>query len=151
MAGHDSVYDFVPIETFRVMCPHEFDLSGSATSVPIYITKNLPEAWGNVNLSVGLVIMKWWIIYTEASSADAGVGIYLGNETNNIQNDSVTSAINQSQWDVTEIAQATLGNELVLIDQTGRDMLMVSCAGGKTGAGAVRVGVELSRNYSNIS
>lgn len=143
MAGQENSYDeYVPYQSFRVMCPVEFDLSGTTQVAPIFVPKNLPLEWGNVNDIRILVIKKWWITYSEASSADAGVDIYIGTPANDIQYDVVTTLANQAIWTTTEIPQSSLNN--VHVNNTSADVLLVTNIGGKTGAGKVYVTLEFS-------
>jgi hypothetical protein len=75
------------------------------------------------------------ILYVEASSADAGVALKVGKESNDDEYYTGTSAISQSAWgevDVTPLA--TLIN--------AGDSLTYNCAGGKTGTGTVVITVE---------
>tara|TARA_R100001244_G_scaffold55024_1_gene47282 strand:+ start:386 stop:850 length:465 start_codon:yes stop_codon:yes gene_type:complete len=151
MAGQEANQDFSTYGKFQVMCNHKFDLSGAADSFPLMFNFNEPKVWGNINSAVSFILVRLIVCYTEASSSDSGVLISLGNETNGIQHVSYTSEISKTLNTVIDINQGDGGfnNDLVLNDQAARNLLLITCAGGKTGTGEVVVGAEFSRNWSH--
>jgi hypothetical protein len=102
----------------------KLDLSGAAQAdVPI------------LHVSAKAVIKKLLLLYTEASSADAGVAVKVGKETDDDYYYTGTSEVSKSQW---YEADVTLLNE----DIAAGDTVICSNAGGKTGTGEILVCIE---------
>ena len=76
------------------------------------------------------------IIYTEASSADAGITITIGASNSVALHFTGTTVVSQSQWTTT--ALTVLDNRIGFFD----DDLVVVSAGGKTGAGEIQIAIE---------
>lgn len=104
------------------------DLSGAAVA-------------GNVILhpTQACTLLSARVLYTEASSADAGVAIKIGKETDDDYYFTGTSATSQSQWAETSLT-------LLKTDVAAGDTVICSSAGGKTGTGEVLVCIEYKVN-----
>ena len=77
-----------------------------------------------------ITLTKATLLYTEASSGDAGIAIKIGKETDDDYYFSGTSEVSKSQWytkDVTLLQTAV----------TSGDTILLSSAGGKTGTGEI--------------
>ena len=102
----------------------KLDLSGSAQAdVPIF---HAPRA---------CTIVKVILVYTEASSGDAGITVEIGKETDANYYFTGTSEINKAKWyelDVT-LLQTALG---------AGDTVICGHAGGKAGTGEILVFIE---------
>lgn len=100
------------------------DLSGSAQAdVPI------------LHASAAATLVKAMLLYTEATSTNAGVDVTVGNETDADHYYVGSSATNQSQWyeeDVTLLKTAVAAGDTVICGH----------AGSKTGTGEVLVCIE---------
>lgn len=97
------------------------DLSGGAQIIPI------------LHADAELTILKVIIVYiNEASSADAGVEIRVGKETDENYFVSETSEINKAEWYEKE---ATLLQTIL----TAGDTLTVGSVGGKAGTGELQI------------
>jgi len=100
------------------------DLSGAAQSDVVI-----------AHFSGGATLNKIILLYTEASSADAGVAIKIGKETDDDYYYTGTSEINKAKWyenDVTLLQTAVAAG----------DTVVCSSAGGKTGTGEILVCME---------
>ena len=97
------------------------DLSGAAqTDIPL------------LHAQEDLIIDAIILLYTEASSVNAGVAVKVGKETDDDHFASETSEISKSQWYEKSV---TLINE----DLDAGDTLVVANAGGKVGTGNIIV------------
>lgn len=102
----------------------KLDLSGGAvTDVPILHT------------TVAVTLVKLILLYTEASSADAGVTVEIGKETDADYHYTGTSETDKALWYEKD---ATLLNA----DVGAGDTVICGCAGGKTGTGEILVCLE---------
>jgi len=99
------------------------DLSGAAATLICFHSENRAR------------ILKATLLYTEASSAHAGVGIEIGHETDRNYYYDGTSEVSQSQWDSTDV---TLLQRNI---PAGNTVLFYS-AGGKTGTGEIMLVIE---------
>ena len=100
------------------------DLSGAAQSnvVILHTTRNL-------------TLLKLTALYTEASSADAGVSIKVGKESDDDYFYTGTSAVSKAQWYEDDLT-------LLQTDLSAGDTLICSCAGGKAGTGEILFCIE---------
>ncbi len=109
-----------------------FDLSGSAAEDTL------------ISVPCVAVVQQIEISYTEASSGDAGVGIKVGKYTSVADDDdyflSVTSEVSKSRGYVKKYSFSSLSNATVGRNHT----IYVSCAGGKTGTGEIKVTAHIS-------
>jgi|6_EtaG_2_1085325.scaffolds.fasta_scaffold03947_4 hypothetical protein len=142
-----SNWEQMPNGDMQIWCPHEFDLSGSAIQVPIFYNEQLPDVWGNEVANIKAIIKGWFIVYTEASSADAGVTLELGYDGDPDYFDVVTSEVSKAQHYVQNITQNSLSNDRVF--STNGKLITAYCAGGKTGTGNVRIGLTISFDYTH--
>lgn len=102
----------------------KLDLSGSAQAdVPILHT------------SVAITLSRVILLYTEASSADAGVAIKVGKETDDDYYYTGTSEASKAAWYEKSLT-------LLATDLAAGDTLVCSNAGGKTGTGEILVCAE---------
>ena len=102
----------------------KIDLSGVAVS-------NIPI----LHTSRACTLLKAIILYTEASSADAGVTIEIGNEATAAYYYTGTSEVSKALWyelDVTLLQTAIAAGDTVIC----------GCAGGKVGTGEVLICIE---------
>jgi hypothetical protein len=99
------------------------DLSGAAVSHAVIFP------------TIDMRLRAATIGYTEASSADAGVAVRVGTYANNTYFASATSAVSQAQGTQTAMT-------LTKTDIRAGTPIVVSCAGGKTGAGELQVSLE---------
>ena len=100
------------------------DLSGAAQSDVVI-----------AHFSGGAKLVKAILLYTEASSADAGVTIKIGKETDDDYYYTGTSEVSKAKWyekDVTLLQTAVAAGDTVIC----------SSAGGKTGTGEILVCLE---------
>ena len=88
-----------------------------------------------VSFDLSCVITSVRLIYSEASSADAGVTVNVGNQSSATAFASGVTLTSQPIGTITE---------LLTLEKYARegDALIVACGGGKTGAGAVKVVVD---------
>lgn len=100
------------------------DLSGGGQSDVIVL-----------HTSRALTVVKVILLYTEASSADAGVNVKVGKESDDDYFYTGDSEVSKSQWYEKEV---TLLNTAL----AAGDTMICSTAGGKTGTGEVLVLVE---------
>lgn len=84
-----------------------------------------------------VTIEKATLLYTEASSADAGSGIEIGKETDRNYFYTGTSEAGKAQWYSVDVT-------LLKTDLLAGDTLTFYSAGGKTGTGEVMLVVEYS-------
>lgn len=100
------------------------DLSGVAQSdIPI------------LHSSKACTLTKAILVYTEASSADAGVAIKIGKESDNDYYYTGTSETSKAQWYTKDVT-------LLNTDLAAGDTVVCSNAGGKTGTGEILVCIE---------
>lgn len=104
------------------------DLSGGAVSNIIIL-----------HTSRALTLLKAIILYTEASSADAGVTITIGKESDNDYYYTGASEISQAQWYEKDVT-------LLATDVAAGDTVICGTAGGKTGTGEVLIVIEYKVN-----
>jgi len=104
------------------------DLSGGAvSSIPILHT------------SRACTLLKAIILYTEASSADAGVTITIGKEASSAYYYTGASEISQALWYEKEVT-------LLATDIAAGDTVICGSAGGKVGTGEVLIFIEYRVN-----
>lgn len=100
------------------------DLSGAAQSDVIL-----------EHFSGGAKLVKVLLVYTEASSGDAGVAVKIGKETDDDYYYTGTSEINKAKWYEKNVA-------LLQTAVVAGDTVICSSAGGKTGTGEILVCLE---------
>lgn len=142
-----SQYKYVPNQSMQIWCPHEFDLSGAAIQVPIFYNYDLPAIFGNISDDVQCIIKDWIIVYTEASSADAGVSLEIGYNGDPDYFGASTSETSKAQFYTKRIVNTSLSNDRVY--KSNGKIITAYCAGGKVGTGNVRIGITLSFNYKD--
>lgn len=102
----------------------KLDLSGDAVvNVPI------------LHASSACTLLKAILLYTEASSADAGVGVTIGKETDNDYYYTGTSEASKAAWYESSVT-------LLATDIAAGDTVVCGCAGGKVGTGEILVCIE---------
>ena len=99
------------------------DLSGSAATKVCLHTELTVE------------IVRTFILYTEASSADAGITLEIGKESDRDYYYAGTSEVSKTIWDCSQIA-------LLKKDIEAGDTVTFYSAGGKTGTGEVMLIIE---------
>ena len=104
------------------------DLSGGAVSNVLIL-----------HTSRALTLLKAIILYTELSSADAGVTITIGKEASSAYYYTGASEVSQAQWYEKEVT-------LLQTDVAAGDTVICGCAGGKTGTGEILVAIEYKVN-----
>lgn len=87
------------------------------------------------HFSGGATVVKVLLLYTEASSADAGVAIKIGKETDDDYYYTGTSEINKAKWYENDVA-------LLQTAVAAGNTVVCSNAGGKTGTGEILVCLE---------
>lgn len=108
----------------QMACIHEpIDLSGAAKT--IYLM-HFPRA---------AKLIRCTFVYTEASSADAGVKVEIGKEADRNYYYDTASEVSKAQWYETDIT-------LLKDDIAAGDTLTVYNTGGKTGTGEIMVCIE---------
>lgn len=100
------------------------DLSGGAQTDIIIL-----------HVGVACTVLNIYFVYYEASTADAGVAVKVGKETDDDYYYTGTSEISKAQWYELDIT-------LLQTDLAAGDTLVCSNAGGKVGAGEILVCVE---------
>lgn len=143
-----NAYDYVPEETFRVICPFEFDLRGIQTTYPLYVPIALPVVWGNTANNVQLLFSRLFIVYSEATSADAGIQIRVGVPSNNYYYTTYTTAQSATLWQVDTLDASNFDGESRVFNDGTNNVILVTCMGGKKGTGKVMIGAEFSRNIT---
>lgn len=143
-----NAYDYVPEESFQVICPYEFDLQGILTKVPLYFPIGLPVVWGNVSNNAILIFKKLFIVYTEATSATDSVLIRIGIPSNPDYYHYFYSERSKSQWDVDTINAASFTAEDRVFNDGNHKVILIQCNGGKTGTGKFMIGAEFTRNIT---
>lgn len=103
------------------------DLSGASSDVAVFYAKDAYELIG------------YAIIYTEASSADAGVEVRVGKYSDTDYFDASTSEVSKSLGYAKEFVSADLSNTTV----AAGDVVTVGIAGSKTGTGEVIIKLYL--------
>jgi len=103
------------------------DLSGSATTLVC------------VHAEQFIRILKAYLLYTEASSADAGITIEVGKETDRDYYYTGTTEVSKAIWYTEEIT-------LLKNDVTTGDTVTFYSAGGKTGTGEIMLVIEYKIN-----
>jgi len=99
------------------------DLSDSATTVVA------------LHCERACTLIKATILYTEASSADAGVALKIGKETDDDYYYTGTSETDKAQW-------YSLDVTLLQTDLAAGDTILFYCAGSKVGTGEVMLILE---------
>jgi hypothetical protein len=124
MRGANTLVKILPADApVQQEMSDSVDLSGAATAVPILLS-NRP-----------VYVLQAGFLYDEASSADAGITLEIGDSSDADKFFTGTSEGSRSQWDLRN--QTLLANS----HDAGVPMLLTS-AGGKTGTGQVRAVVE---------
>jgi hypothetical protein len=100
------------------------DLSGAATTLVCFHFEKYAK------------IRKAFLLYTEASSADAGVTIKIGKETDDDYYYTGTSEASKAQWYTKEVT-------LLKRDVQKGDTILFTSAGGKTGTGEIMLILEI--------
>jgi hypothetical protein len=106
----------------------EIDLSGSAYTEFLY------------KFPLNAIIISARTLYTEASSADAGVSISVGDDSSSTSIASSTSLVSKSIGYEEELLSGSLPNPEASIKKGL--VLRIGCAGGKTGVGKIKVIVD---------
>lgn len=122
----------VPTGAERVISA-ELDLSGAATDSVLFLAEE------------NYYILGISILYVEASSADAGVAIRVGNGASPSSYLSTTSVTGQSLGAVDDFINTTGTNSFGTRVLAQDDFLTAGTAGGKVGTGAVQVSIHLVR------
>ena len=104
------------------------DLSGGAVSNVIIL-----------HTSRACTLLKAIILYTEASSADAGVTITIGKEASSAYYYTGASEVSKALWYELDVT-------LLATDIAAGDTVICGCAGGKTGTGEVLPVIEYKIN-----
>lgn len=99
------------------------DLSGAAEEVILFHAED------------ACTLLKLTVVYPEASSADAGVTLTVGNEANAVYYYTGTSETGKAQWGSTDLT-------LLQTAVAAGDSVRVNSAGGKVGAGEVVFVIE---------
>jgi hypothetical protein len=133
-------------QEFQVWCPHEFDISASAVSVPFFAVSNLRPIWGNRQTTTKIVIKEVLVAYTEATDASNAGQVRVGNDANATQYNSYTTPSGKSIGDVDVIDQADFDVGPLVVDPA--KWLQVR-GGGGTGTGQYRVGLTLTYDYTD--
>ena len=110
--------------TFLFRTATSADLSGSAiTLVCIHTEKSA-------------ILKKASLLYTEASSADAGITVEIGKEADRDYYYTGTTEVSKSQW---------YSKDIVLLKQdiVGGDTITFYSPGGKTGTGEIMLIIEI--------
>lgn len=102
--------------------PEPFDLSGSAKTYYFHTEETF-------------YLSNLYFTYSEASSADAGITIKIGKESDDDYHYTGTTEVSKSQWYTKELT-------LLATKVSAGDTLIINCAGGKTGAGEVFVEIR---------
>jgi hypothetical protein len=100
------------------------DLSGSAATLIVFHFEKYVE------------IRKAYFLYTEASSADAGITVKIGKETDDDYYYTGTTETSKSQWYTKELT-------LLKKDVQSGDTVLFTSAGSKTGAGEIMLILEV--------
>ena len=82
-----------------------------------------------------LVILDAILLYTEASSADAGVVVTIGKESSSAYYYTGTSEASKALWYEKSVV-------LLATDVSAGDTVVCGCAGGKTGTGEILICLE---------
>jgi len=128
--GIRKIYDSFQGSTRAVYSVGPVDLSGAATETVIYHADSLTSG----------EVLRCTIVYTEASSADAGTSIKVGTEADDDYYYTGDSEVSQSKWDETSIT---------LLERTipAGESVLLTCANGKTGTGEVMVFIDIEHHY----
>lgn len=118
-----SYEDILDRPNFIARTATSVDLSGAAATLICLHTE----------LSVELV--RAFFLYTEASSADAGITIKIGNEADDDYFYTGTTEVSKSQWYSADLT-------LLKKDLTAGDTVILSSAGSKTGTGEIMLVIE---------
>ena len=110
-----------PIQTERTAT--SVDLSGAAATLICLHTERK------------CTLLKAYLLYTEASSADAGITIKIGKETDDDYYYTGTTEVSQSQWYSKEVT-------LLKRDIAKGDTVTLTSAGSKTGTGEIMLIIE---------
>ncbi len=108
-----------------------FDLSGSAATEIVLYHKNRE-----------IKIQKVWIKYIEATSADAGVKLSIGNSSDDDAYFSTTSATSQSALSSSEFTSGDMTLATIPADTE----VIIKSAGGKTGTGTAIISFSYTLN-----
>ncbi len=131
------------------------NLSGSGPTIPTNTLKNplIAKIGVPVDLSGAAVsqvvlygiprkalLLRAVLIYTEASSADAGIPIKLGKVSDDDYYYTGATVVNRTQWEVT-------GLTLLKNDISEYEVITFTSVGGKTGEGEVILAIEYAMLY----
>jgi len=108
---------------FRARTSLSADLSGASAT---YIALHSERA---------LTLYKATLLYTEASSGDAGVAVKIGKESDDDYYYTGTSEVSKSQW-------YSLDVTLLKTDIAAGDTVLFTSAGGKAGTGEIMLCLE---------
>jgi hypothetical protein len=120
----DSGTEIVEVEGRLFLKAIEIDLSGAATTEMLLYLDNLYGYMKSCN-----------VVYSEATSADAGVAINLGNTTDPTFFGTITNAVSKALWST---------EEMTIDDRRITKPVILTCVGGKTGTGKAVVTIEYS-------
>jgi len=139
-----------PLQKDLFMCPVEIDLTASSGSIPFLPIDGLPTAWSafQTNPQIVAVITRFVLVYTEACNGiGTGSNLRFGYHGNTFGYLSYENQI-QALGDVVNIEQPYNGEERVF--DAAHKYISVTCMGtGAQTTGKVRVGVELSYDYTD--
>ena len=99
------------------------DLSGAATTLIVLHSER------------ACILKKATLLYTEASSADAGITIEIGKETDSNYYYTGTTEISKNQWYTKDVT-------LLETDITAGDTVLFTSAGAKAGDGEIMLIIE---------
>lgn len=102
----------------------KLDLSGAAASDVVIL-----------HTTRACTLVKAVLLYTEASSADAGVTVEIGKETDADYYYTGTSEVSKAQWYEKDVT-------LLKTDIAAGDTVICGCAGSKVGTGEILVCIE---------
>jgi hypothetical protein len=137
-----------PLQKELFMCPVELNLTASSGAVIFLPVDGLPTAWAATNPEIVAVITRFVIVYTEAcNGVGTGSNLRVGYNGNDDGYISYNNAV-QALGDVVNIVQPYGGEERVF--GISHKYIDVRCMGtGAQTTGKVRVGVELSYDYTD--
>jgi hypothetical protein len=114
----------LPVVRQQAQASAVMDLSGAAVVDSLIL-----------HTGVALQLLNVYLVYVELTSADAGVTVTVGHETDNDYYFTGTSAVSQAAW--TEVDLTLLNT-----DVPAGNTVVCGTAGGKTGTGTVLIAVE---------
>jgi|TARA_Y100000296_G_C5177686_1_gene261122 hypothetical protein len=126
-APKNKFEDLLNRPTLIVRTATAVDLSGGAETLVVFHTERAAE------------ITRVYVLYTEETSADAGITIKIGKMNSTTDDDDYyftgTSLVSQTLWDSTKLT-------LLKRDISTGDTVVFASAGGKTGTGEIMLIME---------